>query len=88
MHRGWYPLVDNQAFRRGGPAPRDPSPDGRPPDTRHPVEKAIDHLAQDVPAEDAGVDGVVRDDAAGAPRRHVGAQRTGSSGKGAGLRHA
>src|SRR5262245_23339029 len=24
MHRGWYPLVDNQAFRRGGPAPRDP----------------------------------------------------------------
>jgi hypothetical protein len=19
MHRGWYPLVDNQAFRRGGP---------------------------------------------------------------------
>src|SRR5918997_912349 len=23
MHRGWYPLVDNQAFRRPGPAPRD-----------------------------------------------------------------
>jgi quinohemoprotein amine dehydrogenase len=49
MHRGWYPLVDNQAFRRGGPAPRDPSPDGRPPDTRHPVEKAIDHLAKTFP---------------------------------------
>lgn len=49
MHRGWYPLVDNQAFRRGGPAPRDRGPDGRPPDTRHPVEKAIDHLAQTFP---------------------------------------
>ena len=49
MHRGWYPLVDNQAFRRGGPAPRDRSADGRPPDTRHPVEKAIDHLAQTFP---------------------------------------
>ena len=49
MHRGWYPLVDNQAFRRGGPAPRDPSPDGRPPDTRHPVEKAVEHLSQAFP---------------------------------------
>jgi quinohemoprotein amine dehydrogenase len=49
MHRGWYPLVDNQVFRRGGPAPRDRSPDGRPPDTRHPVEKAVDHLAQAFP---------------------------------------
>jgi quinohemoprotein amine dehydrogenase len=49
MHRGWYPLVDNQAFRRGGPAPRDPSSDGRPPDTRQPVEKAIDHLARAFP---------------------------------------
>ena len=49
MHRGWYPLVDNQAFRRGGPPPRDPSPDGRPPDTRHPVEKAVDHLARAFP---------------------------------------
>jgi quinohemoprotein amine dehydrogenase len=49
MHRGWYPLVDNQAFRRPGPAPRDISPDGRPPDTRHPVEKAVDHLAQTFP---------------------------------------
>jgi quinohemoprotein amine dehydrogenase len=49
MHRGWYPLVDNQAFRRPGPAPRDVSPDGRPPDTRHPVEKAVDHLARAFP---------------------------------------
>jgi quinohemoprotein amine dehydrogenase len=49
MHRGWYPLVDNQAFRRPGPPPRDPSSDGRPPDTRQPVEKAIDHLARAFP---------------------------------------
>jgi quinohemoprotein amine dehydrogenase len=49
MHRGWYPLVDNQAFRRPGPPPRDPASDGRPPDTRHPVEKAIDHLARAFP---------------------------------------
>ena len=53
MHRGWYPLVDNQAFRRGGPAPRDPSPDGRPPDTRQPVEKAVDHLARTFPLKTA-----------------------------------
>ena len=49
MHRGWYPLVDGQAFRRSGPPPRDPSPDGRPPDTRHPVEKAIEHLSKTFP---------------------------------------
>jgi quinohemoprotein amine dehydrogenase len=49
MHRGWYPLVDNQAFRRNGPPPRDPSADGRPPDTRQPVQKAVDHLARTFP---------------------------------------
>jgi quinohemoprotein amine dehydrogenase len=49
MHRGFYPLVDNQGFRRSGPPPRDPSSDGRPPDTRHPVEKAVDHLARTFP---------------------------------------
>jgi quinohemoprotein amine dehydrogenase len=49
MHRGWYPLVDNQAFRRNGPPPRDPSPDGRPPDLRQPVEKALDHLSKTFP---------------------------------------
>jgi quinohemoprotein amine dehydrogenase len=50
MHRGWYPLVDNQAFRRGGPPPRDAAPtDGRPPDNRHPVEKTIEHLSRTFP---------------------------------------
>jgi quinohemoprotein amine dehydrogenase len=51
MHRGYYPLVDFQAFRRGGPPPRDqqPGPDGRPPDNRHPMEKAIAHLSSAFP---------------------------------------
>jgi quinohemoprotein amine dehydrogenase len=49
MHRGLYPLVDNQAFRRSGPLPRDAATDGRPPDTRQPVEKALDHLSRTFP---------------------------------------
>jgi quinohemoprotein amine dehydrogenase len=51
MHRGYYPLADFQAFRRGGPPPRDqqPGPDGRPPDNRHPMEKAIAHLTAAFP---------------------------------------
>ena len=48
MHRGWYPLVDNQAFRRGGPAPEGGA-DGRPADRRHPFEKAVDHLSKTFP---------------------------------------
>jgi len=51
MHRGYYPLSDFQAFRRGGPPARDqqPGPDGRPPDNRHPMDKAIAHLAPTFP---------------------------------------
>ncbi len=49
MHRGWYPLVDFQAFRRNGPPPREPGADGRPPDMRHPYEKAVDHLKSAFP---------------------------------------
>jgi quinohemoprotein amine dehydrogenase len=49
MHRGWYPLVDGQAFRRNGPPPPSTSSDGRPPDNRHPVEKALDHLTKTFP---------------------------------------
>lgn len=49
MHRGWYPLSDFQAFRRMGPPAREPGPDGRPPDNRHPVEKALEHLAATYP---------------------------------------
>jgi quinohemoprotein amine dehydrogenase len=49
MHRGWYPLVDFQVFRRGGPPSTEPGPDGRPPDNRHPYEKAVAHLKSAFP---------------------------------------
>jgi quinohemoprotein amine dehydrogenase len=49
MHRGWYPLSDFQAFRRMGPPQREPGPDGRPPDNRHPVEKALEFLTATYP---------------------------------------
>jgi quinohemoprotein amine dehydrogenase len=49
MHRGWYPLVDGQAFRRFGPPSREPGPDGRPPDNRHPMDKALAHLKSAFP---------------------------------------
>jgi quinohemoprotein amine dehydrogenase len=49
MHRGWYPLVDGQVFRRGGPASSEPGPDGRPPDNRHPMDKALAHLKPTFP---------------------------------------
>lgn len=51
MHRGWYPLVDRQVFRRMGPVPRERTADGRPPDTRHPHEKAVDYLAKSYPLQ-------------------------------------
>lgn len=44
MHRGYYPLIDFQSFRRGGPPE-----DGE--DPRHPMDKAIDHLAEAYPLE-------------------------------------
>lgn len=49
MHRGWYPLVDGQVFRRFGPPSREPGPDGRPPDNRHPMDKALAHLKSAFP---------------------------------------
>ena len=49
MHRGWYPLVDFQVFRRQGPADTEPGADGRPPDSRHPYEKAVAHLKSAFP---------------------------------------
>jgi len=49
MHRGWYPLVDSQVFRRFGPPSREPGPDGRPPDNRHPMDKALAHLKSAFP---------------------------------------
>lgn len=49
MHRGYYPLVDFQAFRRMQPLQREPGPDGHPPDNRHPMEKALAHLTTAFP---------------------------------------
>jgi quinohemoprotein amine dehydrogenase len=42
MHRGFYPGVDNQGFRRGGP----PGPGG---DATHPMDAAIRHLSTAFP---------------------------------------
>ena len=55
MHRGYYPLVDNQpmsngqGFRRTRPMQTEPGEDGRPPDNRHPMDKALEHLAKALP---------------------------------------
>jgi quinohemoprotein amine dehydrogenase len=46
MHRGYYPLSDFQAFRRGGPPQTTPGPDGRPPDNRHPMEVVLPKLTE------------------------------------------
>lgn len=55
MHRGYYPLVDNQpmanglGFRRSRPRETEPGADGRPPDNRHPMDKALEHLDKALP---------------------------------------
>ena len=59
MHRGYYPLSDFQAFRRGGPPQTEPGPDGRPPDNRHPMDKVIPKLAEQLALEHARVVGLV-----------------------------
>jgi quinohemoprotein amine dehydrogenase len=57
MHRGYYPLVDNQpmnggqGFRRTRPTQTEPGADGRPPDNRHPMEKALEHLTKTYPLD-------------------------------------
>ena len=55
MHRGYYPLVDNQpmnggqGFRRTRPMQTEPGPDGQPPDNRHPMDVALEHLEKTLP---------------------------------------
>src|SRR5882762_7246339 len=57
MHRGYYPLVDNQpmnggqGFRRTRPVQTEPGPDGKPPDNRHPMDIAIEHLSKTFPLQ-------------------------------------
>jgi quinohemoprotein amine dehydrogenase len=45
MHRGYYPVVDFQGFRRAGP----PGENGE--DAKHPMDQAIAHLAKAFPLE-------------------------------------
>ena len=56
---------------------RRPSPDadGRPPDNRHPMDKALEHLSKTFPLDHAGVGGVVGLDAAGEAGRPLGRLR-------------
>jgi quinohemoprotein amine dehydrogenase len=51
MHRGYYPLADFQVFRGLRPPPTEPGPDGKPPDRRYPVDKALDHLKTAFPLQ-------------------------------------
>ena len=44
LHRGLYPVVEFQGFRRGGPASDEDDP-------RHPMDKAVAHLAEAFPLE-------------------------------------
>ncbi len=45
LHRGLYPVVEFQGFRRGGPADEDDD------DPRHPMDKASAHLSKAFPLE-------------------------------------
>ena len=49
MHRGYYPIVDRQSFREGGMTRRDPPAPDETPERRHPMNRAIDHLAEVFP---------------------------------------
>ena len=49
MHRGYYPLVDRVGFRRMEPSQPDAGSEGGARDNRHPMDKAIDHLAKAFP---------------------------------------
>jgi quinohemoprotein amine dehydrogenase len=51
MHRGFYPIIDRQTYRRMGPANRERDAEGRLPDTRHPSERAVEYLSGAQPLE-------------------------------------
>ena len=81
MHRGLYPLVDNQPMVPGGGFRRTRAPqtesaaDGRPPDNRHPMDKAILTPDESAAVRDVRVVGVVRRDATAEARRALGDRR-------------
>jgi len=55
MHRGYYPLVDNQpmngpmGFRRTRTPQNEDANENRPADARHPMDRAIEHLSKTLP---------------------------------------
>jgi quinohemoprotein amine dehydrogenase len=49
MHRGFYPLIDVTGIRRMEPSQPDAGSEGGARDSRHPMDKAIDHLAKTFP---------------------------------------
>jgi quinohemoprotein amine dehydrogenase len=49
MHRGYYPFVDFQAFRRGERSMEEAEEEADPADKRQPYEKAIAHLSRTFP---------------------------------------
>ena len=51
MHRGYYPVVERQAFLYNGPPP---GSSRAPEDTRHPMDKAVAHLSEVFPLETPG----------------------------------
>ena len=59
MHRGYYPLVDNQpmngpmGFRRTRPVQDDATTENRPADNRQPMDRAIEHLSKTLPLNTA-----------------------------------
>ncbi len=78
MHRGYYPLVDNQpmnqgqGFRRTRAQQTEPGADGRPPDNRHPHGPRDRASLEGLSADDARMVGVGGRFAAGEPRRASG----------------
>src|SRR5262245_36688540 len=57
MHRGYYPLVDNQpmnggqGFRRTRAPQTEPGANGQPPDNRPPMDRVIAHLSRAFPLQ-------------------------------------
>ena len=56
MHRGFYPLVDLQGFRETGMVGREPADENETPARRHPMNRAIDHLATTYPLHSSAWD--------------------------------
>lgn len=49
MHRGYYPIIDSQGLRETGIVGREPAAPGETAERRHPMNRAIDHLAKVFP---------------------------------------